>query len=92
MAVKLRIDKRDPEFLLLIRNFWIAVSRWLPDAWRQPSKYIVFKGMGLYLVSHIGIDVIDRCVIKGEYKPADRVKYLNTSRERSIPSFSGNLT
>ena len=41
---------------------------WLPDPWRQPSKHIVFKGMGLYLVSHIGIDVIDRCVIKGEYK------------------------
>ncbi len=65
----------------LIRNFWIAVSRWIPDAFRQPSKYIIFKGMGLFLISYIGMDVIDRCVIKGEYKPNDMLKYL-----KMIPS------
>jgi len=60
----------------LVRNYWIAVSKWLPDAWRQPSKYIIFKGMGLYLISYIGIDIIDRCVMKGEYEQKDMLSYL----------------
>jgi len=32
--------------------------------------------MGLYLISYIGIEVIDRCVAKGEYEPKDMLKYL----------------
>jgi len=31
----------------LIRNYWIAVSKRLSDAWKNPSQYIIFRGDGV---------------------------------------------
>jgi DGQHR domain-containing protein len=60
----------------VIRNFWQAVKLWLPDAWSKPGNYIIFKGVGLYALTYIGVDVIDRCLLKGKYQPRDMLVYL----------------
>ena len=65
----------------VIKNFWKAVQAWLPDAWNHPRDYIIFKGVGLYATSYVGIEVIDRCLMKGKYDPDDMLSYL-----RQIPS------
>jgi DGQHR domain-containing protein len=65
----------------VIKNFWSAVCKWLPDAWEDPSKYIIFKGVGLYAISYVGVEVIDRCLLKGKYQVADLLTYL-----KRIPS------
>lgn len=61
----------------VIKNFWRAVKKWLPNAWKDPSQYIIFKGVGLYAISYVGIEVIDRCLLKGKYQVNDLMSYLN---------------
>src|SRR5258705_5225274 len=41
--------------LAVIKNYWSAVKKWLPDAWKRPGDYIIFKGVGLYAISYVGI-------------------------------------
>lgn len=60
----------------IIRNYWIAVREWLPDAWSRPGDYIIFRGVGLYAISYLGIEIIDRCLLKGKYQPGDMLVYL----------------
>ena len=60
----------------VIKNYWKAVQKWLPDAWKHPRDYIIFKGVGLYATSYVGIEVIDRCLMKGKYEPDDMLEYL----------------
>ena len=60
----------------VIKNYWKAVQKWLPDAWKHPRDYIIFKGVGLYATSYVGIEVIDRCLMKGKYAPEDMFVYL----------------
>lgn len=67
----------------VIKNYWKAVQKWLPNAWKHPRDYIIFKGVGLYATSYVGIEVIDRCLMKGKYEPDDMLPYL-----KQIPSTS----
>lgn len=61
----------------VIKNYWLAVKQWLPDAWNRPRDYIIFKGVGLYAVSYLGIEVIDRALFKGKFSSNDMHKYLD---------------
>lgn len=65
----------------LIKNYWHAMKKWIPDAWVNPSDYILFKGAGIYATSYLGIEVIDRCLLKGKYETNDMLEYL-----QKIPS------
>lgn len=60
----------------IIKNYWIAVKQWLPDAWTRPTDYIIFKGVGLYAIAYLGVEIIDRCLLRGEFKPACMLSYL----------------
>jgi DGQHR domain-containing protein len=67
----------------VIENFWIAVKKWMPKAWTSPRDYLIFKGVGLYAVSYVGIEVIDRALLKGKFSSSDMFHYL-----KQIPSES----
>jgi hypothetical protein len=60
----------------VIKNYWEAVRKWLPDAWKQPANYIIFKGVGLYAITYLGVEIIDRCLLKGKYEADDMLAYL----------------
>ncbi len=60
----------------VIKNYWIALKKWLPNAWKQPRDYIIFKGVGLYDISCIGIEVIDRSLLKSRFSSNDMLDYL----------------
>lgn len=60
----------------LIKNFWVALKRWLPEAWNRPRDYMIFKGVGLYAISYVGIEVIDRSLLKGRFSSDDMLEYL----------------
>ncbi len=60
----------------VIKNYWIALKKWLPNAWKQPRDYIIFKGVGLYAISYIGIEVIDRSLLKSRFSSNDMLDYL----------------
>ena len=75
----------------VINNYWKAVKRWLPDAWRNPNDYIIFKGVGLYAISYLGIEVIDRCLLHGKYSTSDMLKYLKQLPQTDLLKSKGSL-
>lgn len=70
----------------VIKNFWIAVKKWLPKAWNSPRDYAIFKGVGLYAISYVGIEVIDRSLLKGKFSSADMLEYLKQMPSESLAS------
>lgn len=76
----------------VIKNYWSAVKKWLPDAWQRPRDFIIFKGVGLYALSYLGIEIIDRCLLKGKYQPKDMLAYLKQLPDVDVFASKGNLT
>jgi DGQHR domain-containing protein len=70
----------------VIKNFWIAVKEWLPKAWNSPRDYAIFKGVGLYAISYVGIEVIDRSLLKGKFSSDDMLVYLKQMPPESLAS------
>jgi DGQHR domain-containing protein len=60
----------------VVENYWLAVKKWLPKAWLHPKDYLIFKGVGLYAISYIGVEVIDRTLVKGKYGTSDMLALL----------------
>lgn len=75
----------------VIKNYWSAVRRWLPDAWKHPGNYIIFKGVGLYAISYLGIEIIDRCLLHGKYSTKDMLTYLKQLPETDVLTSKVNL-
>jgi DGQHR domain-containing protein len=75
----------------VIKNYWIAVKEWLPDAWNRPGDFIIFKGVGLYAVSYLGIEIIERCLLKAKYQPKDMLRYLKQIPEANLFASKGKL-
>lgn len=70
----------------VIKNYWIAVKKWLPAAWNSPRDYSIFKGVGLYAISYVGIEVIDRSLLKGKHTSEDMLEYLKQMPSESLAS------
>jgi DGQHR domain-containing protein len=68
----------------VIKNYWIAVKKWLPKAWNSPREYSIFKGVGLYAISYVGIEVIDRSLLKGKFSSDDMLAYLKQMPSESL--------
>jgi DGQHR domain-containing protein len=73
----------------IIKNYWKAVKKWMPEAWKRPSDFLIFKGVGLYAISYLGIEIIDRCLLKGKYSTQDMFKYLKQLPETDVFSSKG---
>jgi hypothetical protein len=74
----------------VIKNYWSAVKKWLPKAWKRPREYSIFKGVGLYAISYVGIDVIDRTLLKAKFSSDAMLEYL--SQIPSEPLLSGGTS
>lgn len=70
----------------VIKNYWTAVKKWLPKAWNSPKDYAIFKGVGLYAISYVGIEVIDRALLKGKYSSDEMLDYLKQMPSESLAS------
>jgi DGQHR domain-containing protein len=60
----------------IIKNYWAAVRKWLPEAWKRPRDFMIFKGVGLYAISYVGIEVIDRSLLKSKFSSREMLEYL----------------
>jgi DGQHR domain-containing protein len=70
----------------VIKNFWIAVKKWLPKAWNKPRDYAIFKGVGLYAISYVGIEVVDRSLLKGKFSSDGMLEYLKQMPSEQLSS------
>jgi len=74
----------------VVRNYWSAVKKLLPEAWKRPTDYLIFKGVGLYAMTYLGIEIIDRCLLKGKFTPSDILVYLKKLPESDLFSAKGS--
>jgi DGQHR domain-containing protein len=76
----------------VIRNYFSAVKRWIPDAWQEPRKYVALRGSGLWAICFIGAEVIDRVLARGEFKVDAMLEVLKSGTEwdwSNLGSFQG---
>lgn len=60
----------------LIRNYWKAVELAHPDAFAEPSKYLILKNMGLQSLAALGTRVLDRSMATGRMEVEDMAELL----------------
>jgi DGQHR domain-containing protein len=63
-AVKLRSVSPIESKYALIRMYWNAVAKIYSWEWADPQS-MVLKGIGLWIFSQLGAEVIDRCLVRG---------------------------
>lgn len=79
----------------LVRNYFNAVKRWMPEAWSEPKKYLVLRGAGLWGVCFLGAEIIDQALSRGQYSVDSMTKILKSGRnwdwtsDGSFQGFSG---
>lgn len=72
---------RDPDAeYKVIRNYFNAVKKWQPDAWTNPSKYLLLRGAGLWGICFVGAEVIDRVLSANKYGIDDMLKVLKSGK------------
>ena len=50
----------------VIKNFFIALKRWQPDAFRKPKEFLLLRGAGFWGACFLGAEVIDRALAEGK--------------------------
>jgi DGQHR domain-containing protein len=66
---------------LVIRNYFHAVKEWQPQAWQEPTKYLLLRGAGLWAICFIGATVIDKTLSSGKYRSSDMLKILSSGAQ-----------
>lgn len=64
----------------VVKNYFEAVRRWVPEAWTNTKDYLVLRGAGLWGICFIGAEVIDRALAEGKFRPEDMIKILRSGR------------
>jgi DGQHR domain-containing protein len=50
----------------LVRDFWSAVASILPDAWADPRRHVLTKGVGVYALMRICADIVAERLAAGD--------------------------
>jgi DGQHR domain-containing protein len=66
---------------LMVRNYFNALKKWQPDAWKRPKDYLLLRGAGLWGACFLGAEIIDRALAKGHYKVDDMFQILRSGPE-----------
>jgi len=65
MILKLSIKLRDVDDIedkhVLIRTYWKAVKKVFSQEWADSKEYLLLRGFGVWSMSIVGADIIDRC-------------------------------
>jgi hypothetical protein len=64
----------------VVKNYFEAVKRWIPDAWKSPKEFVVLRGAGLWGICFIGAEVIDRTLRDGSFKTESMIKVLRSGK------------
>ncbi|WP_299145966.1 DGQHR domain-containing protein [uncultured Tateyamaria sp.] len=74
------LDDRDVQ-ATVVKNYFLALKRWQPDAFQRPKEFLLLRGAGLWGACFLGAEVIDRTLADGKYKPLDMLKILESGPE-----------
>ncbi len=65
----------------VIRNYFEAIKKWIPEAWKDPKEYIVLRGVGLWGICFIGATVIDLVLSSGQFSSESMLKILKSGKK-----------
>jgi hypothetical protein len=65
----------------IIKNYFSALRKYIPEAWTNPENYLLLRGAGLWGACFIGAEVIDRTLAQGKYKTEDMLKILRAGKK-----------
>jgi DGQHR domain-containing protein len=65
----------------VIRNYFSAVKKWQPKAWRSPKDYIILRGSGLWAICFTGAQVIDRALLQSEFTTGHMLAILRSGKD-----------
>ena len=74
------LDDADAQYKV-IRNYFNAVRKWQPKAWSSPKEYIMLRGSGLWAICFIGAHVIDRALLREEFKKSEMLTILRSGKD-----------
>lgn len=60
-----------------VKNFWYAVKATFPQAWDEPRKHLLVKGVGIAAVSELGRDVIQESLANEDTSIASYTEALS---------------
>ncbi|MGV3697417.1 DGQHR domain-containing protein [Flavobacterium sp.] len=75
-----RLDDTDAQ-LKVVKNYFNATKKWIPDAWNKPKDYIALRGVGLWALCYLGAQVIDRGLLNGSFDESSFLKILNSGKK-----------
>lgn len=82
-SIKLRAFSEIEDKFVLIRTYWSAVARVFAREWADSKKYLLLRGFGVWCMSILGAEIIDRCIIRpinsSQYED-EMAAYLNQTR------------
>jgi DGQHR domain-containing protein len=64
----------------VIRQYFLAVKKWQPEAWQNPRKYLLLRGAAFWAICLIGGTVIDRVLNEGNFSHTDMLNVLNSGK------------
>jgi DGQHR domain-containing protein len=95
-SIKLRAFSEILPKYVLIRTYWEAVAKTYPQEWADPKKYQLLRGFGVWSMSILGADIIDRCITRrlgSDKLEGEMVEYLRQTRINvDWDSTEGNVT
>ena len=63
---------------VVIKNYFNALKKWKPGAWKRPKDYLLLRGAGLWGACFLGAEVIDRALARGNYKAEHMLQILKS--------------
>jgi DGQHR domain-containing protein len=75
-----RLEDAEAQYRV-IKNYFNAVKKWQPKAWKSPKEYIMLRGAGLWGICFIGAQVIDRALLQDKFKPAHMLSILRSGKD-----------
>lgn len=75
-----RLINTDAQYIV-IRNYFIAVKKWIPDAWTTPKDFLALRGVGLWSLCYLGAQVIDRGLLNSKFDSDSYLEILNSGKE-----------
>lgn len=62
----------------VIKNYFNAIKHWQPNAWKDPNRYLILRGAGLWAICFIGATVIDKTLSLGKYSSSEMFNIIKS--------------
>lgn len=75
-----RLNDTDAQYKV-IRNYFIAIKKWIPDSWSRPKDFLAIRGVGLWALCYLGAQVIDRGLLNSKFDSESFLEILKSGKE-----------